>query len=114
MAVIEEMSHRFLYSHKFESFLSLINFDRHNLFYFLQFFLTTCCHYVFVVFFNKMFLFELLKIKSDKFDRIFGYINSNSTFFNERIMMAIIQENENSNTSRRRVVKSSEPSLYAR
>jgi hypothetical protein len=65
-------------------------------------------------FFYKMFLFELLKIKSDKFDRIFGYINSNSTFFNERIMMAIIQEDENSNASRGRVLKSSEPSLYAR
>jgi hypothetical protein len=34
-------------------------------------------------------------------------IQRNSTFFNERIMVAIIQEDENSNTSRRRVVESS-------
>jgi hypothetical protein len=30
-----------------------------------------------------------------------------STFFNERTMMAIIQEDENCSTSRRRVVESS-------
>jgi hypothetical protein len=34
-------------------------------------------------------------------------LHNNSTFFNER-MMAIIQEDENCNTSRRRVVESSE------
>jgi hypothetical protein len=33
---------------------------------------------------------------------------NNSTFFKERIMMATIQEDENCNTSRRRVVESSE------
>jgi hypothetical protein len=33
---------------------------------------------------------------------------NNSTLFNERIMMAISQEDENSNTSRKRVVESSE------
>jgi hypothetical protein len=31
--------------------------------------------------------------------------SNNSTFFNERIMTAIIQEDENSKTSRRRVMK---------
>jgi hypothetical protein len=35
-------------------------------------------------------------------------ILENSTFFNERIMIAIIQEDKNSNTRRRRVVESSE------
>jgi hypothetical protein len=39
---------------------------------------------------------------------IMNFQYDNSTFFNERIMMAIIQEDENSNTSRRRVVESSE------
>jgi hypothetical protein len=35
-------------------------------------------------------------------------LSAHCTFFNERIMMAIIQEDENFNTSRRRVVESSE------
>jgi hypothetical protein len=36
------------------------------------------------------------------------YVFRNSTFFNERIMMAIVQEDENSNTSRGRVVELSD------
>jgi hypothetical protein len=39
---------------------------------------------------------------------LYMYVYNNSEFFNERIITAIIQEEENCNTSRRRVVESSE------
>jgi hypothetical protein len=41
-----------------------------------------------------------------KFISFFDFLKEiHSTFFKERIMMAIIQEDENYNTSRRRVVE---------
>jgi hypothetical protein len=39
-------------------------------------------------------------------------IDNNSTFFNERIMMAIMQKDENCNTSRMRVVESPERIIF--
>jgi hypothetical protein len=62
----------------------------------------------------------ITKINSFAYIRIYEYyLNKYNTFFNnQRIMIAIIQEDENSNTSRRRVVESSKlktilsPELY--
>jgi hypothetical protein len=52
---------------------------------------------------------EMASFAISKFISFFDFLKEiHSTFFNERIMMAIIQEDENYNTSRRRVIETSE------
>jgi hypothetical protein len=53
---------------------------------------------------------QILKVELNSVFKDFfsWYSRGESIVFNERIMLAIIQQDENSNTSRRRVVESSD------